>query len=90
MVSGVCKVFAERFRAFQRFSEFGMFFESPQSTSQNAILFSELRVVLPLIVLPLKINTRQSADIQSESFARYGKSNIYHVQVIFPDNHATV
>ena len=52
--------FSEIFRGFQRwgfqrFSEVFTGFERPsQSPSQSAIFLSELRVLLPLIVLPLK------------------------------------
>ena len=48
------KRFLEVFRGFQRFSEV---FQSSHSPSQNAIFLPELRVVLPLIVLPLKTPT---------------------------------
>ena len=44
--------FSELFRGFQRFSE--LFQRPSQRPSQSAIFLSELRVVLPLIVLPLK------------------------------------
>ena len=44
--------FSEVFRGFQRFSE--VFQRPSQRPSQSAIFLSELRVVLPLIVLPLK------------------------------------
>ena len=47
--------FLEVFRGFQRFSEVFRVFQRPsQRPSQSAIFLSELRVVLPLIVLPLK------------------------------------
>ena len=48
--------FSEVFRGFQRFSEvFREVFQRPsQRPSQSAIFLSELQVVLPLIVLPLK------------------------------------
>ena len=50
--------FLEVFRGFQRFSEvfrgFQRFQRPSQRPSQSAIFLSELRVVLPLIVLPLK------------------------------------
>ena len=49
---------SELFRAFQRFLE--VFQRPSQSHSQSAIFLSELRVVLPLIVLPLKTPTRVS------------------------------
>ena len=48
--------FSEVFRDFQRFSE--VFQRPSQSPSQSAIFLSELRVVLPLIVLPLKTPTK--------------------------------
>ena len=62
-----------------------------QSPSQSAILLSELRFVLPLIVLPLTDTVRESVDFRSERFAWYGKANIYHVQVICsrPPYHGT-
>ena len=41
------------FRGFERFSE--VFQRPSQSPSQSAIFLSELRFVLPLIVLPLKL-----------------------------------
>ena len=44
--------FSEVFRDFQKFSE--VFQRPSQRPSQSAIFLSELRVVLPLIVLPLK------------------------------------
>ena len=45
------------------FSRFGGVFRIPShSSSQSAILLSELRVVSPLIVLSLNTTTRQSAD----------------------------
>ena len=44
--------FSEGLRGFQRFSE--VFQRPSQRPSQSAIFLSELRVVLPLIVLPLK------------------------------------
>ena len=53
-----CKVlrgfqrFLEVSRGFERFSE--VFQRPSQRPSQSAIFLSELRVVLPLIVLPLK------------------------------------
>ena len=47
--------FSEVFRGFQRFSE--VFQRPSQRPSQSAIFLSELRVVLPLIVLPLKTPT---------------------------------
>ena len=55
--------FLEVFRGFQRFSEvfrgLQRFFQRPsQRPSQSAIFLSELRVVLPLIVLPLKTPAR--------------------------------
>ena len=47
--------FLEVFRGLQRFVEV---FQSPsQSPSQSAIFLSEFRVLLPLIVLPLKTST---------------------------------
>ena len=47
--------FSELFRDFQRFSEVFRDFSRPsQRPSQSAIFLSELGVVLPLIVLPLK------------------------------------
>ena len=58
MVSELFRVFQrflEVFRGFQRFLEvFRGFSKASQRPSQSAIFLSELRVVLPLIVLPLK------------------------------------
>ena len=49
---GKChKRFQEVFRDFERFSE--VFQRPSQRPSQSAIFLSELRVVLPLVVLPL-------------------------------------
>ena len=46
---------SEVFRGFERFSE--VFQRPSQSPSQSAIFLSKLRVVLPLLVLPLKTPT---------------------------------
>ena len=60
----------EVLRGFQRFLEvlrgFQRVFQRPsQSPSQSAIFLSELRVVLPLIVWPLK-NSYKDSDEASE------------------------
>ena len=66
--------FSEGLRGFQRFSEvFGGFerfsevFQRPsQRPSQSAIFLSELRVVLPLIVLPLKTPAKPGRPPESK------------------------
>ena len=54
--------FSEVFRGFQRFSEvlrdFQRVFQGPLRAPLMPIFLSELRVVLPLIVLPLKTPTK--------------------------------
>ena len=54
---------SEIFRGFQRFSE--VFQRPSQRPSQSAIFLSELRVVLPLIVLPLKTPTTKAGHIKA-------------------------
>ena len=54
--SQVFRGFQEVFRDFQSFLEVFRGFQRPsQSPSQSAMFLSELQVVLPLIVLPLKL-----------------------------------
>ena len=58
-VSEVFRGFHRVFRGFQRFCEVLRGFQRPsQRPSQSAVFLSELRVVLPLIVLPLKTPTK--------------------------------
>ena len=65
----------EGFRGFQRFSEVAFLevFQRPsQNPSQSAIFLSELRVVLPLVVLPLKTPTNyrvRSVGISAENLS---------------------
>ena len=53
---------SEVFRGFQKFSE--VFQRPSQRPSQSAIFLSELRVVLPLIVLPPKTLATLSKEVQ--------------------------
>ena len=55
--------FSEVFRGFERFSE--VFQRPSQRPSQSAIFLSELRVVLPLIVLPLKTPAKYRAGAET-------------------------